>query len=310
MKRNDYVVFKYNGTTLKYQIVEGSTGWFLAIRPMGLNRQIFILLEIENRFTFCEEAIGYSIKDTTVDFPQVKTLEDLEKIVNALYQCILDISTPKFKKGEIVKILSKDGPSSDYPCGYMPKMEEFANTTTIILKVRKMSSVNELGQYMQSEKYEEPFLYDLNGNVFSWSSAMLELVSNDKDKKEKRNPPKFNIGDKVKVKILDQHHTYGVHLNCGMLRYSGQEFEIKSYNRGIALRTEKCDGYVYSLKGTNDWAWSSDMLEDWAWSSDMLEKCENTTKHELDTAPWTTEEKDSSVDYKLNFTVNSLDFKK
>lgn len=303
----DKVIFKYNGITLNYQVRQNTVAnsFYLSCDKKP-NCQIFDLLEIQDRFLFCEEKIGYTIVDKSTSFPEVKTLEDLEQIVDALYQRIIDISTPKFKEGKRVRILPKNGLASHYPYSYIPKMEELANTIAIISQVNTMS-ISNLEQYMPLETYEEPFYYKLNDNVFSWTSVMLESVSIDKDKEEKVLP-KFNIGDKVKVKTLDVNHRYDLYLNPNMLAYSNQEFEI-----------EKCYNWGYSLKGIDYWTWSSDMLEkvDNILLPPELPKADINTqtvifgniKAVTDTIPFK-EEKDSSVDYKLNFTVSILDFKK
>lgn len=357
MKENDIIVFKYEGTTLSYKVVQNIDHNTYYLSCCGVkNDKIFDLLGISDRFSFCSAIVGYTLTNTSVAFPEVNTSKDLEKIVDALYQRIIDISTPKFKEGEMVKILPKDGSELSYPNGYVIEMTRFANSTDTIANVNKMS-VDLLKRCISLEKYQEPFGYCLQDHSFVWTSAMLESANKDEIKKEEVLPPKFNIGDKVKIKMLDLHCHYGVYLSSDMLQYCGQEFVIRNHRRETKLQNEKCDGYVYSLKN----------IYFWVWSSDMLEKCENTTKHELDTAPWTTseprdlsvmqkesvelydaiktnsiplssisseadiitqtitlgnikatisgastipleEEKDSSVDYKLNFTVNSLDF--
>jgi len=148
-----------------------------------------------------------------------------------------------------------------------------------------------LKRYISLEKYQEPFDYRLQNNIHIWTSAMLESVNEDKTKKEEVLPPKFNIGDKVKIKILDKNHHYGVYLNPEMLRYCDQEFEIRDYIRNTGLRDEKCDGYKYSLKG----------IGVWVWSSDMLEKSEDEAKKTI------SELRDLSVMQKISAETNHID---
>lgn len=321
MKVNDKIVFKYNGTTLNYKVVQNiyHNTYYLSGCDVK-NDKIFDLLGISDRFSFCSAMVGYTLTNTCVTFPEVKTLEDLEKIVNALYQRIIDISTPKFEEGAIVKILPKDGFSLDYPFGYTSTMEEFANTTTTICGLEKILSVDALKDCIDFEKYEEPFHYVLKGNEFTWASSMLESANEDETKKEEVLPPKFNIGEKVKIKMLDLHRHYGVYLSSDMLQYCGQEFVIVNHRRETKLQNEKCDGYVYSLKNIYGWVWSSDMLEkidSIVLLPPELPKTDiNTQTVTFGNIKTTTgtvsfkEEKDSSIDYKLNFTVDSLDFKK
>lgn len=353
MKLKDRIVFKYNGTPLNYT-VEKHIGYYLYCSGEP-NDKIFHLLSIPDKFSFCENIIGHSIENSikeSLTFPEVNNLEDLEKIVDALYQRIIDLSTPKFKVGDKVKILPKSKGIQDYPCSYVPQMEKFSDTTTIIKHVQKIS-VTRLKNYISLAKYEEPFYYLLKDIGFNWTSAMLESVSKIEDKKEDVSPRKFNIGNKVKVKTLNKEDSYGVYLNTNMLQYCGKEFVIVDFQEMLGGSNVKCDGYRYSLNGITNWVWTSDML---AKSEDdtedalgitlgephdlsvmqkeyvelydtikdgsifsPLESTKADTNTQIDTfkniktttAPISfEEEKDSNVDYKLNFTVASLDFKK
>lgn len=87
MQNHDIITFHYNGKTLKYQVVGADNKYILCIREHGvyLNSEIFNLLGIEDKNAFCEDIVGYHSEG---DFPEMKSLEDLEKIVNALYQRI------------------------------------------------------------------------------------------------------------------------------------------------------------------------------------------------------------------------------
>lgn len=302
MKKNNIIVFKYKGTTLNYKVVEVTKECYFLASSHGINEQIFTLLKIEDKFAFCENVIGYPIANKDADFPEVKTLEDLEKIVDALYQRIIDISTPKFKEGERVIIKSRTGKSTDYPRAYTDEMTDFIGYIAHIKKVNIMSSI-QLRNAINDKYYEEPYDYELLSSDSSiegyyWCSAMFESVSKAKDKKEEI-PPKFNTGDKVKVKTLDKDHRYGIYLNPDMLKYSNQEFIIADCRSKYAtIRNEECDGYSYFLVG----------VYGWIWSSDMLEKSENKTKHELDTAPWTaSESRDLSVMQKIPAETNHID---
>ena len=145
----------------------------------------------------------------------------------------------------------------------------------------------------------------------------VKSVNKDKDKEEKVLP-KFNIGDKVKVKTLDVNHHYGIYLNPKMLVHSNQEFEIEAYTwYGEGSLIEKGDGYSYSLKGIDYWNWSSDMLE----KADNILRFPELPKADINTQTVTfgniktttgtipfKEEKNSSIDYKLNFNVKPLKF--
>lgn len=266
MKEGDIIIFKYEGTTLKYTVYRGVHGYFLNSESGDLNRKIFILLKIEDRFAFCGNIIGYKITNTGVDFPVIDNLENLEKIVNALYQRIIDISIPKFKKGEKVKIVPKCGSRSDYPFLYTQEMEKLVNITDTIVNINKVS-IGVLKQIIYLEKYQEPFTYCLQNHLFAWASAMLEPVNEDEaegeTKKTISEPHDLSVMQKESVEIYDT---------------------TKADSILLPPKLAKTDINTQTVTFGN------------------IKTTTGTISFE--------EEKDSNIDYKLNFTVNSLDFKK
>lgn len=176
MEVNDKIVFKYNGIELQYKVMHIGKYW-LSNYIAGANIAIFNLLKIEDRFAFCEKEIGYDIASKTADFPEVDSLQDLEKVVNALYKEIINKSVPKYKVGDIVRIIPREGEKGDYPFVYTDIMNKYANDLFIIKEVEKIS-IGQLKNYINCKKYEEPFYYMLNGDPTgcTWSSKMFSKV--------------------------------------------------------------------------------------------------------------------------------------
>lgn len=176
MNIGDTIVFKHNDRELKYKVFQVANKYWLSNFTLGNNTAIFNLLGIEDRFEFCEKKIGHSCKSKTTDFPEVDSLEDLNKIVNALYQEIINKSISKYKKGDFVRILPRQGVKSDYPLSYIENMEKYVNDLFSIKSVCKYT-INQLKIYTNCKKYREPFYYILNGlEGYYWSSEMLSNV--------------------------------------------------------------------------------------------------------------------------------------
>lgn len=182
MKIGDKIVFKFNETTLKYEVVTTLNKYFFlyALDAGSTNSKIFEILKIDDIYGFCEEVIGKYIKIKSNIFPELESLSDLEIIVNALYKRILEISTPKFKVGDLVMVTKREGESSDYMCGYSDEMVQYENRIFAISKINKMS-ISSMKSYISRLRYEEPFYYTLEGNDWNWSSAMLHKVGIIKD---------------------------------------------------------------------------------------------------------------------------------
>lgn len=85
MQNHDEVVFRYKEKTLNYQVICAHNVCILSIHGPLNNSEIFNLLEIKDKNAFCENIVGYRSEG---NFPQMKSLEDLEKVVNALYSRI------------------------------------------------------------------------------------------------------------------------------------------------------------------------------------------------------------------------------
>lgn len=87
MRNHDELVFHYNGKTLNYQVICSCGVCILSIHGPFDNGEIFKLLGIKDKYAFCEDIVGYRSKG---DFPEMKSLEDLEKVVDALYKRIAE----------------------------------------------------------------------------------------------------------------------------------------------------------------------------------------------------------------------------
>lgn len=202
MEIHDKIVFKHNGVKLEYKPLNISNKYWLSNFEYGNNTAIFNLLGIEDRFAFCEKEIGYSIECKTADFPEVNSLEDLEKIVNALYKRIIEISTSKFQVGDMVMVVKREGKGSDYPCSYMDEMVQYENRIFTISKINKMST-SIMKSFISKLKYEEPFYYTLEGMDWICSSAMLRKVGTIKDlAKSTPSLDKVILSDIGKVNIV------------------------------------------------------------------------------------------------------------
>lgn len=180
MKENDKIVFKYDGIELQYKVTQIDKRCWLSNSKLGNNIAIFNLLKIEDRFAFCEKEIGYPIISKTANFPEVNSLNDLEKIVDALYKRILELSKPKFNVGDIVIVVKREGDGSDYPYYYSNGMVSCENQLFTIEEVCQIP-INKIRSEMQRSKYEEPFYYIIEGSSSYWSSAMLRKVGIIKD---------------------------------------------------------------------------------------------------------------------------------
>lgn len=176
MEVNDKIVFKYNGIELQYNVMYLDKYW-LSSYVAGANTAIFNLLKIEDRFAFCAKEVGYDFASKTSDFPELESLSDLEKVVNALYKEIINKSVPKYKVGDIVRILPREGEKDDYPCIYTDIMNKYAYNLFLIKEVKELP-IGQLKHYINYKKYEEPFYYMLNEDPTgcTWSSKMLSKV--------------------------------------------------------------------------------------------------------------------------------------
>jgi len=182
MKIGDKIVFKFNETTLKYQVVTTLDKRFFLynLNVDSANSKIFEILEIDDIYGFYEKVVDKYIKDKLNTFPELESLSDLERVVNALYERILEISTPKFKVGDLVMVAKREEKSSDYTCSYTDEMVQYENRIFAISEINKMS-IPIMKSYIPRLRYEEPFYYTLEGNDWKWSSAMLHKVGTIKD---------------------------------------------------------------------------------------------------------------------------------
>lgn len=182
MNQSDTITFKFNGETLKYRVSNSlDKDFFLVIlNEHSTNDKIFKILGIDDTYGFCEEVLGRSIKDRSHIFPELDSLSDLEKVVDALYQRIIKISTPKFQIGNLVMVVKREGDEGDYPCSYTDEMLQYENRIFTINEVHEMS-IPFMKKHIPRLKYEEPFFYSFVGVDWNWSSGMLRKIEIVKD---------------------------------------------------------------------------------------------------------------------------------
>ncbi len=186
----DTVIFKIGAEEIKYVV---NKSFLHSYNDILENDYIFKRLNITNKEKFCKAAYGYVPIDSI--FPECKrddydalnrVIEALQKECDeynkkhsALYKNGYTISEkettvlrPKFKIGDKVRILPRNGNADDYPGMYVDLMQSYAGTECIIEKIEVANEINKKRKY-----YEEPYSYIVNTNSYIWSSASLQLVS-------------------------------------------------------------------------------------------------------------------------------------
>lgn len=129
-------------TSLKYSLqISCSTNlYYLSIR--GGNYKLFNKLGIENKNTFAEKVLGYKCEG---DWPEVKSVEDLKKVIDAL----LKYNNPKY-------CIKEDFIVEDYP----------------VLPSEVLSFYNEDRTEVTFEKLKVNYiLYKSSMNVFWWKPS-------------------------------------------------------------------------------------------------------------------------------------------
>lgn len=100
------ITFKLSDGSI-YNGIVVSAGYYHICLCAVLNSKIFNLLGISNKHSFVSNIVGYPVSG---DWPSVKTLEDLDKVLNAL----LEVNKPiKYMKDELQIEVEKQ-PSSEW----------------------------------------------------------------------------------------------------------------------------------------------------------------------------------------------------
>lgn len=161
----------------------------------------------------------------------------------------------KYKVGDLVKILPRDGYSSDYMYCFT---EDMLYLVGQVCRIVDISQDDHDGS--SKEMHDDGNKYLLEGNSFTWASSMFEPYD------EKIDSPKFKEGDIVEVlpregKSCDYSHAYVL----DMLKYAGKRatiVDVKKDSPLVATGRRGDDGYCYTLdidRGT--WSWSSSALK-------------------------------------------------
>lgn len=93
------------------------------------------------------------------------------------------INSPKFKEGDIVEVLPREGESNDYSHAYVSNMLKYAGKRATIVHVRKDSTLGKIGR-----RGDDGYSYtlDIDRGIWLWSSSALMAVSS-------REPDKKNM---------------------------------------------------------------------------------------------------------------------
>lgn len=92
------------------------------------------------------------------------------------------ITSPKFKEGDIVEVLPREGESSDYSHAYVSDMLQYAGKRATIVYVRRDTSSRIMGR-----RGDDGYCYilDVDKGDWNWSSSALKAVSpREPDKKD------------------------------------------------------------------------------------------------------------------------------
>ena len=92
------------------------------------------------------------------------------------------IDSPKFKEGDIVEILPREGKSDDYSHPYVSGMLEYAGKRATIVHVRK-----DITPEWHGTRGDDGYIYTLDidkGHWFWSSSALIAVSSREPDKKD------------------------------------------------------------------------------------------------------------------------------
>lgn len=127
--------------TLHYKVSTGSAIYYL-YNIRGGNSKIFDILDIGDKYSFVRNIVGY---DTTGGFPELKSEEDLLKVIVALdNKCIKKfgdkrIQSSDFKEGDKVVVLPRIREEESYEPCYVDEMTKYAGQTATITSVSSNS---------------------------------------------------------------------------------------------------------------------------------------------------------------------------
>lgn len=177
-----------SGKTYRGQISLGNTGYYCFLSNID-NARIFEELEIYDANDFVKRIVGYDCKG---DWPEVKTLDDFVKIIEALDdECIKkwgiphnstepNRNTSQLKVGDKVKILPRNSSQEDYYPQYVDGMLKYVGQLATITQVMK-TSCN----------------IDLDDSSYYWPFNALQLVTSEIG--ETVDPHKLKNGDYIKI---------------------------------------------------------------------------------------------------------------
>lgn len=142
---------------LHYRVSAGSSIYYL-YNTQGNNGRIFDILDIRNKYSFIHNIVGY---DTTGGFPELKSEDDLLKVIIALdKECIKKFGSSAFKEGVKVVILPRVKKESLYSPYYVDGMTQYAGQTATIINVDSSGNCN----------------LDIDCGLYHWPKESLKLL--------------------------------------------------------------------------------------------------------------------------------------
>ena len=242
LKDGSFIIFDLPTSKIYYTICNSPRSKYWWLVNDDFNGQIFNELEINGK-SLIESIVGYPCSGV---FPEVESLDDLKKVIKALDdECIKKFGMPnnesedksepkpKFKIGDKVRILPRQGSSEDYRSSYVDEMLDCVGKTAIIVSC-------DLANITTIKWPDDGYVYILEGYSWSWNSSMLELVENSDSKEEEYiHPSKLKDGDFIKIR-------YG---NTKDFIYIFKEYENDCVYRHVSLDLND------SMLNTNSSCW-------------------------------------------------------
>ena len=186
LKDGSFIIFDLPTSKIYYTIYNSLSSKYWWLVNDDFNGQIFNELEINGK-SLIESIVGYPCSGV---FPEVESLDDLKKVIKALdNECIKKFGMPnnesedksepkpKFKIGDKVRILPRQGSSRDYRSSYVDKMLDCVGKTGTIIKCTPTN-------LMARKHPDDSYVYTLRNFNWSWTSSMLELVEEEINKEE------------------------------------------------------------------------------------------------------------------------------
>ena len=134
----------------------------------------------------------------------------------------------EYKVGDKVRIKTRVGKATDYPFYFV---EDMANLHGNVYTIRQI----EESTYPHPLIKDDPHVYRLKGDKFSWHSSMFEKVEEE---------PRFKVGDIVRV--LDKSHPIVV---SEMQKLAGKAFEVVYSNDELNRYRLNGEASVFSWPG-------------------------------------------------------------